>query len=684
MIRFLIVLAFVNLSHLYSQTVTTSTLLDDLINLERLAEVSEPYYQVLHFTSFDRSSKNKFPDEKGWYANSDGFGNEPVPNFEQILEEPDENGIGKYLICDVEGPGAIVRTWTARFTGDIEVYLDSNSEPLYKGAAAPFFTEAYAALLPGEKFLFDGSYTQFLTGYFPIPFAKRCRIEWLGDIRNLHFYYLQIRKYEQSTPVQTFTIKDLKDDSEKIKNIGETLSDPGGNLKINSENQQSLKSTIGKGKSVKIFELNGQNSIQKISLIINSKDITEALRQNILRITFDDHQWGQVQAPVGDFFCTAPGINPTNSLPITVSDDGYMTCRFQMPFKKSCRIYIDNYSNQDCIVEGIIEYSPYTWDDNTSMHFHAKWRIDHKITTSDKTPRDLIFLMARGKGRYVGTSVYIMNPAEAPSSHGNWWGEGDEKIYIDNSIFPTVFGTGTEDYFGYAWSSNQIFNYSFIGQPRNDGPGNRGYVTNYRYHVIDDFPFNNNLDFRMELLHHDSIPGFSYGRTAYYYGIPGTFDDHQVISRDDVRIPKMPEFWQPKAFKGSRDFVFYEAESLLEKDNNTDIEEDPLWSENSILVWKPERNGEFITLNIPAHKKGKTIQVRLNVKKSGEGGKFSVKLNNNVVFDGIVDLSEDFHTLSRSIRLKDSELMNTNELTLTFEGETGQQIGLDFIWVKIE
>lgn len=664
-----------------SQTITTSSLLDELTNLERLIEFPEKPYVVKHFSSFDRSSLGKSRDQEGWFANSDGFGKEPIPNFEKILEEPGEDGIGKYLICDVEGPGAIIRTWTARITGNVAVYLDNNEEPIYDGPANPFFIKSFEAMLNIEDPPYSGIFTQYLSNYFPIPFKKRCRVEWTGNKNDLHFYYLQIRQYSEGTPVQTFTTEDIKTNTEKIKTISNVFSNPGENLIVEGETIKIPSSPIRSGSSTKIAELNGSKSIHQLMLKVDSKDMIKALRQNVLRIVFDDFSWGQVQAPLGDFFCSAPGISPVNSIPFTVTPDNEMICRFVMPFKKSCRIYIDNFSGENISIKGSITFNDYQWENDKSMYFYAKWRIDHGLIANTKTPQDLVYLMAQGTGRYVGSTAFLMNPANAPVNNGNWWGEGDEKIFIDNNKFPVVFGTGSEDYYGYAWSSSRLFEFPFLGQPKNDGPGNRGFVTNYRYHITDDLLFKNSLSFFMELFHHDSVPDFVYGRIAYYYGLPGIFDDHKVISPDDVRIPEMPESWSPKAFRGSEGFTFYPAEDVLTSGENTSIENGYLWADNKVLVSKPKQKGEKITFKISGEMNGRNAII-LTTKQSPEGGKFTASLNKKSVLKEAVDLQTEFHTISRNVALMVNELRNTNELVLTFEGEPGQEVGLDFIWVK--
>ena len=102
--------------------VTTGTLIEEMANLKRLAEYPSPFYNTIQFSSYDHRST--LPDAPDWFENSDGFGREPIPGFEKVLKEPGQDGIGQYLICDVKGPGAIVRLWTAAINGTIQLFLD--------------------------------------------------------------------------------------------------------------------------------------------------------------------------------------------------------------------------------------------------------------------------------------------------------------------------------------------------------------------------------------------------------------------------------------------------------------------------------------------------------------------------------------------------------------------------------
>ena len=127
--------------------ITTGMLVRQMVDLDCLTEFPQQPHKTVQFSSYDRNSTA--PYAPGWFANADGYGGSPLVNFAQTLTPPDANGIGNYLIADIVGPGAIVRTWAAAnaFKGQVTVYLDNNSEPLYQGQGLEFFTNKYSCLL---------------------------------------------------------------------------------------------------------------------------------------------------------------------------------------------------------------------------------------------------------------------------------------------------------------------------------------------------------------------------------------------------------------------------------------------------------------------------------------------------------------------------------------------------------
>lgn len=672
-----------------SPIVTTEDLLQEMTDLGRLTVFSGDAYRTLQYSSYDRRSKS--PSDSGWFANEDGFGGEPVPGFEKVLKEPDSSGIGEYLICDIKEPGVIQRLWSADITGKIRLFLDDPSEPFYVGDARPLFHNTLNALTSGKiETDYTGSVRQFDASYFPIPFSKSCRIEWIGNIKELHFYHVGFRIYKEGTKIESFNDADMMQIKSRMDETADILADPDLKTPLTAGEEISNISSIDGGGNSIIFDLKGERAIDNFSVKVNSSDPENVLRKCILTIIFDNSSIPQVQVPLGDFFGAAPGINPYVSLPFSVRNDGTMICRFVMPFRSNARILIENNSDEPIRINSSVHIRENQWIDSKTMHFRCRWKNEHNLTASNiNSPEndvsDIVYLMAMGKGRIAGISANIYNPSNAPVSWGNWWGEGDEKIFIDNDTFPSFYGTGSEDYFNYSWSSARILNYPYCGQPRNDGPGNRGYVSNYRWHVADDIPFNNNIAFYMELGHHGEVPGFSYGRTVYYYALPGTIDNFNAIAKDEIRDITYGK-WSPIAYLGSAGFNFIQAEKLSVQGNGIETVNDELCAEGQMVTWMPSRPGEEITFRFSIQEPQANRNLGLTLMHFPEGGKISVQVNGvNVKISGseILDLgTSGYKVLDNHFTEKINLKAGVNKITLKSENGPGKKTGIDFIWIR--
>jgi hypothetical protein len=157
-----------------------------------------------------------------------------------------------------------------------------------------------------------------------------------------------------------------------------------------------------------------------------------------LRFYWDDEKDPSVEVPVGDFFGMGWGdYAPLNSLPITVNPGSAFNSYWVMPFRKKCRITMENISTERMNVYYQVDYTLTSVPDDAA-YFHAQYRRANPTKGSDYTMVDNI----RGKGHYVGTYM-------AWGVHNDgWWGEGEIKFFMDGDTqFPTINGTGTEDYF---------------------------------------------------------------------------------------------------------------------------------------------------------------------------------------------------------------------------------------------
>lgn len=544
--------------------VTTGSLIGAMADLDALTRHPGAGVRVVQFSSYDRRSRS--PEGPGWFGNADGFGNEAIPGFESVARDPGADGVGEYVICDVSQPGAIVRTWTAAIEGTIRVYLDGAATPVYEGSAYDFLMHKTAKLAEAAGLSQDEdvkaalpAFEQRYSDYLPIPFAKSCRITWVGDLRKVHFYHVQLKLYPSGTPVTTFSLEDLKLNTRSMRSTATVMlagAAGGSSSLVPALVTQSLEH----GQVQEVMKLGGAGAIRRFEASIKANDLPAALRGTLLKIAFDGHEAPQIVSPLGDFFGVAPGAVPFNTLPVAVKPDGTLVCTFVMPFESSAVITLENHAWQKVEVSLAVYRDEYRWTDR-SMHLRAHWLADHDLTARGGAQAvDLPFLTAFGEGTYVGTAVYLMNPCPIPTAGGNWWGEGDEKVYVDGEGFPSIFGTGSEDYFNYAWSEGDVFQYPYFAQPICTGPDTRGHITNTRWHILDAIPFDRSIVFAMELFAHTPTPQFSYARMSYWYGRPGAHDTIAGINTSDLRVPPLLP-WTVRAAGGATNATIAEAEA---------------------------------------------------------------------------------------------------------------------------
>jgi len=183
-----------------------------------------------------------------------------------------------------------------------------------------------------------------------------------------------------------------------------------------------------------VAEIDGSGSIQHIWMTP-----TGNWRYSIIRFYWDDEKTPSVEAPVGDFFCMGWGrYAPLQSLAVAVNPGSAFNCYWPMPFRKKCRITMENIGNEDMVLYYQVDYIQTQVPDDAA-YFHAQFRRTNPLPyKTDYTLIDGI----KGKGQYVGTYL-----AWGVNNNG-WWGEGEIKFFMDDDTqYPTICGTGTEDYF---------------------------------------------------------------------------------------------------------------------------------------------------------------------------------------------------------------------------------------------
>lgn len=487
--------------------VTMASLLGEMTDPGSVARWPAPEYKISQASSYDRKSVTPaVADEKGWFANGD--------HSQFLRTEDNGHGAQEYVLLDADGPGAIVRAWfTCHSTTDtLRIYLDGAKEPAIEGTFGDIFLKN--TLLPEPLAIANSEVANRHPGgmniHLPIPYAKHCKITWSEGPKQSRYYNIEYATYPAGTRVQTLTPALLAANKALIEKTAQTLLNPPA---AEGSPSKTLNMMVEPGKSADFDLAAGPAAVSELEFKLAptmSQSAEQILRNTVLAINFDGQP--TVWAPVGDFFGSGVGLNELKSWYRNVAKDGTLNCRWVMPYRESAKITIHNFGKNPVAGTLTAKTTPWKWDDR-SLYFHACWRQERGIAT--RPFQDWNYINVTGKGVYLGDSLSIFNPVP------EWWGEGDEKIYKDGETFPSHFGTGSEDYYGYAWCSPELFQGPYSNQVRCDGPRNQGHTVVSRVRALDRIPFNKDIRVDIENWHWRKDVKDDYAVTTYWYAAPG-------------------------------------------------------------------------------------------------------------------------------------------------------------------
>ncbi|MCC6805702.1 MAG: DUF2961 domain-containing protein [Anaerolineae bacterium] len=286
-----------------------------------------------------------------------------------------------------------------------------------------------------------------------------------------------------------------------------------------------------------LADIDGSGAIQQIWLTVHP----QWWRKLIFRFYWDGEETPSVEVPLGDFFCNGWGVRcNVSSLPVAVNPAGGFNSYWEMPFRKHARITVENMTDE--AIHGLYYQINYTLTDvpDDVAYFHAQWRRSNPLPY--KTVHTLVDGI-KGQGHYVGTYI-----AWGVNNNG-WWGEGEIKFYMDgDGEFPTICGTGTEDYFGGAWNFEQpqgeycVFSSPFSGMPQVIKPDglyqSQQRFGLYRWHVMDPVRFQQDLRVTIQALGWRKFQGYlplqdDIASTVFWYQ-----------SEPHAPFPALPEFYK--------------------------------------------------------------------------------------------------------------------------------------------
>ena len=670
-----VIAALINLCSIHAQEqVSMQSLLREMVDRKQLVEYPESIpYKAMQASSYNRASVS--PDQPGWFADSDGV-------F-CIRTEKNREGETEWVLMEDKGPGVITKIWAVCFyyglddtTGaNLKIYLDGEEEPTIN---CNFFE-----FVKGESFVKPPLAMETRragNSYLPIPYAKSCKVTM---DKKVFYNIISYRSYPQGTSVRTFSMDEYNQSQVLIDSVGHVLERGvyGDLASTKNTEAYSFHKTLRPQEKETLLIRKKQKAIEQLVFQLDAEDFDQALRSTVLKISFDGEQ--TVWTPLGDFFNIGVGLKTYQMWERAVQEDGTMICRWIMPYQHIAELEIENMGKQDIQMSVTAKVMPYTWNDR-SMYFHSSWRMD------DPTPGFPLFdynlVNVKGKGIYVGDQFTVLNPEEG------WWGEGDEKVYVDDDIFPSLFGTGTEDYYGWAGgvvpNPEDEFYTPFLSNVRVAAPNSMGYNTCTRTRVLDAIPFNRQLDFNIESSGSNRTSWFhlQYAVNTYWYAKPGASCNRKPLPEMASRKIMTLQELQVYNEKCKADRYIYpgaiEAENL-----ETYQSGDAVRPVEKMDVWGELSNGEAKCYQFT--QEGKPVNVRLTelfndmplkvcLITGNACGEFDILVNGTLV--RTVNLLSE-HSAVTTIDLGVHKPVN-NALDIQFVCKKTGQLGIDYFLIK--
>ncbi|MBN2313523.1 MAG: DUF2961 domain-containing protein [Sedimentisphaerales bacterium] len=641
--------------------IDVGSLLREMVDFEKLARRPEPFFKQAIASSYDRMSRQGGDD---WFANYD---------VGQYVRTERNNDRKEHVLADLEGPGAITRFWSANpqnanvtrfyFDGETQPRIEVPLADLFNGKTKPF----------GQDF----SYISGTGGnlYYPIPYGSSLKITIEEKDNPLRLYYeIGYRTYPAGTEVETFDPQKADTWEDVQIQVAHALIRPQSAPASQESQWISKRVTIPPGQTYSLPVVRGENAVYTWSTRV--LDTIESLKWDdperahnahrflILGICFDGEK--SIETPLGDFFGSGPGVNPYENLFFTVDKSGWMTSRLMMPFKKSMNLSLTNDGPIPYTVEINMCVAAHPFTDR-SYHLRAQWGT---LTRQTWPPFDTNFLNVTGEGKVVGTVYELANDGLI------WWGEGDQKIFIDGESFPSTFGTGTEDDYGFAYGYNGPFTRPYHAQTRVDGPSSGGHISLNRWYVLDALPYRKAIRFDQEIWHWMPCKP-TWSHVVYWYAQPGTPGpvaiDHQTLAPVDLGIRE--NMLDP-----------YEGEMLTFETKGGTAEKQRLanCSRAHHLVWHDTKPGNRLTVHFTAPDAGR-YSVELNLCMSPHYGRYKLSIN-----DVAVDLPIDcfcpklywLHSKLGVFDMKEGDnTLKVEALKSNPDAISPNQFGLDYIFL---
>ncbi|MDD5687052.1 MAG: DUF2961 domain-containing protein [Elusimicrobia bacterium] len=564
-------------------------------------------------------------------------------SYDRTLANADSVGFirkegDKYLMADVQGPGAVVRLWSANPTGKIWVYLDGEEQPVIHTDFRNLFLGKFPPFVePFVRTPNKNDIRCYHWAYIPIPFAKSCRI--YRD--TLTFFQAGYVKFSPEIEVEPLVLPLATRHQENLERLSREFSAFGKMPAIVRGEKHAIKISIPPGKTGLIANLDGPAIIRGIRLNWPNMD-RQSGRMALFKATWDGEPVPSINIPLADMFGSG-----FKSLVLGTESGGMGYCYFPMPFRTSAVLNIENEGKETMEINGelIVDKNA---DLPTSLRtFHASWRRDIETQPVPVRAFERVInpvcdpyynhLVAdiRGRGHYVAT----MN-------HRYGRSEGDEFVFVDGESAPgSSPGTGNEDYFDMAWGPRTM-----------DGALAAGIkVMNihecFRVHLTDAISFERSLRFSFEVFCANTTR-YDYDSTAFWYQtephaplpslLPATARRFRTLD-----LPPEPEYvcvpdsgspgwwWETPILPTEGEDLEVISFSGAKPVSVSMIDEGPDWANGAQLLQKAGKEGASFSVRLPSVESDGWHTLRIRWTTGPEYGSVRLKSKLQHKFDEI-------------------------------------------------
>jgi hypothetical protein len=382
--------------------------------------------------------------------------------------------------------------------------------------------------------------------------------------------------------------------------------------------------------TITLAELRGPGAITHIWITLRSQE-PMLLRKVVLRMYWDGEEHPSVEAPIGDFFGQGYSMDYSYAAqPLAVGTVRGLNSFWYMPFLESARITVTHEGDQP--VSAFYYYINYRTYDHADREFGARLRgmgrfhAHYRQQKPAVTGGEFEALFAEGRGHYVGCNLFVqLNSAR-------WWGEGDDRIYIDGESHPSIEGTGTEDYFCGGWGFfGEPFATPYFGSPLRANCSRGAIWSVYRHHIQDPIPFRRSIRVAFETIHSGDAedPGDDYSSVAYWYQVEPhrPFDPLPPVAERIVEY-RDQRYRIPNALEGEHLAIT----RVNAAEGNASIQDTSYygdgWSLDSHLFFQATEPGDSLELRLPVDTSA-TYTLVGYFTRARDYGMFEVLLNDN-------------------------------------------------------